>query len=107
MDRLFRTSSSDISKKDYSSSTISGQEDWVIGIDVAEYVAEYRLRLKFTDGKEVEVDFEPFLQSSLNPLIRRYLDKQLFKQFTVMHGDLFWHDYDLCFPIADLYEGCV
>ena len=29
----------------------------------------------------------------------------LFYQFIVADGDLLWHDYDLCFPIIDLYEG--
>ncbi len=27
------------------------------------------------------------------------------KNFRVEHGDLVWGDYDLCFPIADLYHG--
>ena len=51
------------------------------------------------------VDFRPFLSSSRNPLIRAYLDPALFAQFTIKAGDIFWGDYDLCFPIADLYEG--
>jgi len=43
--------------------------------------------------------------SSLNPLIRAYLDLDKFKNFSIEYGNLFWNDYDLCFPIADLYEG--
>ncbi len=105
MDRLFRSTSSNITGADYPSATVTEQEDWVIAIEQAEYVEEYVLRLKFSDGKEAEVDFGPFLRQSLNPLIRKYLDKDMFKQFTVENGDLFWNDYDLCFPIADLYEG--
>ena len=32
---------------------------------------------------------------------------RVFPQSVVLFsgGDLFWDDYDLCFPIADLYEG--
>ena len=107
MDRLFRSTSSNITGADYASATVTEQKDWIISIEQAEYVEEYILRLKFNDGKEAEVDFGPFLQQSLNPLIRKYLDKDMFKQFTVEHGDLFWNDYDLCFLIADLYEGCL
>lgn len=82
-------------------------EDWVIAIEQVDYQEGYVLHLTFSDGHEQRVDFEPFLRQSTNPHIRRYLDQNLFQQFTLADGDLFWHDYDLCFPIADLYEGQV
>jgi hypothetical protein len=104
MDRLFRTPQANIASKDNPTTSIDYQEDWVIAIEQAEYVKDYILQLKFSDGKETQVDFGPFLRQSLNPLIRKYLDKDTFKQFTVEYGDLYWNDYDLCFPIADLYE---
>ena len=44
---------------------------------------------------------------SRHPLIRAYLDPTAFSRFTVREGDLMWGDYDLCFPVADLYEGLV
>ena len=77
----------------------------VIEIESARYVGDYKLKLCFNDGKERIVDFGTFLHKSLNPMIREYLDPQKFKKFTLEYGDLFWNDYDLCFPIADLYEG--
>ena len=80
-------------------------EDLVIDIESAEYVEDYKLHLQFSDGKGRMVDFGPFLRNSLNPLIRKYLDLGEFKKFTVQYGDLFWNDYGLCFPSADLYEG--
>jgi hypothetical protein len=80
-------------------------ENAVIDIIMAEYVADYKLRLKFSDDKERIVDFGPFLRNALNPMIRKYLKLDNFKNFTVEYGDLIWNDYDLCFPIADLYEG--
>lgn len=49
------------------------------------------------------VDFQPFLSQSLNPLIRKYLAPEEFAKFEIDEGDLEWNDYDLCFPIADLY----
>lgn len=65
----------------------------------------YQIKLSFNDNTIQLVDFFPFLNSSLNPLIRRYLGKQEFKRFKIDNGDLEWNDYDLCFPIADLYEN--
>lgn len=82
-------------------------DDAVIEIISAEYVADYKLRLRFSDGNERLVDFGSFLRDSLNPMIRTYLDLEKFKRFTVEYGDLQWNDYDLCFPIADLYEGWI
>jgi len=77
----------------------------VLNVVDAEYAGGYKLNLRFSDGKEHEVDFEPFLSESLNPMIRAYLQPDLFKRFTIEYGDLNWNDYDLCFPVADLYEG--
>lgn len=80
-------------------------ENMVLEIKMVEYIEGYKLRLLFSNNKERLVDFEPFLQKSLNPMIRKYLNLDHFKDFTVRYGDLFWNEYDLCFPIADLYEG--
>jgi len=77
----------------------------VIEITDAEHVAGYKLRLKFSNCHERLIDFEPFLRQSYHPEIRKYLDLDRFKQFKIEYGDLIWNDYDLCFPIADLYEG--
>jgi len=68
-------------------------------------LSDYKVRLNFSDGAERVVDFEPFLSSSQNPMIRAYLDPQKFEGFRLEHGDLIWDDYELCFPIANLYEG--
>lgn len=80
-------------------------EDAVIEIIRVERLPDYRLNLYFSDGAERVVDFQPFLSSSPNPMIRAYLDPQKFGGFRLEHGDLIWDDYGLCFPIADLYEG--
>lgn len=78
-----------------------------IGIDVvrAEAVGGYRLRLVFSDGAERIADFGPFLHGSGHPAIRSFLEPDRFASFRVEDGDLLWGDYDLCFPVADLYEG--
>ena len=35
------------------------------------------------------------------PLIQ---DINEFKKFKIKYGDLVWDDYEMCFPIIDLYE---
>ena len=71
----------------------------------AEYLDGYRLRIAFDDGVVRVVDFEPFLSKSQHPAIRKYLDIKLFLKWTFERGDIHWNDYDLIFPIADLYAG--
>ena len=79
--------------------------DQVITIISIEYIGEYKIKLSFNDNTIQLVDFFPFLNSSLNPLTRKYLTKQEFKKFKIDNGDLEWNDFDICFPIADLYEN--
>jgi len=80
-------------------------EDSIVEIVGAEQVSDYKLKLHFSDGAEQTINFEPFLRSSRNPLIREYLRPEKFAAFRIEHGDLVWDDYGLCFPIADLYEN--
>ena len=77
----------------------------VITIRKAEYVEGYKISLLFNDNTEQCIDFYPFLANSQNPLIRKYMDINNFKDFNINDGDLEWNDYDLCFPVADLYEN--
>ena len=73
----------------------------------AEYLNGYRIKLRFSDNKIEIVDFKTFLENSKNPTTRKYLAIKLFKEFKIEFGDLVWHDYELCFPIIDLYENVV
>lgn len=77
----------------------------VISIIKAEYIGEYKIKLTFSDGMEREIDFGIFLHSAKNPMARKYLDKKLFKKFKIDYGDIVWNDYEMCFPIWNLYEG--
>ena len=76
-----------------------------INIVTAEQVGEYRLKLSFNDGKDQVVDFFPFLSHSRHPDIRGFLDPARFAEFRLEYGDLVWGDYELCFPIMDLYRN--
>ncbi|MBS1538367.1 MAG: DUF2442 domain-containing protein [Bacteroidetes bacterium] len=74
-------------------------------IDSAEYLSNYALRLLFNDGTERLVDFKPFLSKSLHPSIKKYLDEDQFTNFSLTDGNLNWNDYELIFPIWNLYNG--
>lgn len=77
----------------------------IIDIIHAEYVPPYAICLRFSDGFEQTVDFEPFLRNAQHPDIRKYLDPSLFQSFAIVNGRLDWNDYDLCFPMQDLYDN--
>ena len=76
-----------------------------INIIKAEALGDYRLHLTFDDGKEQAVDFKPFLTCAQHPDIRSYLDPARFATFRIEYGELVWGDYDLCFPVIDLYRN--
>jgi len=76
-----------------------------IKIESAAHVGGHKLRLYFSDGKEQIVDFGPFLKHSVHPEIRKFLSPKTFKQYTLEGGELMWGDFDLIFPIMDLYEN--
>ena len=76
-----------------------------INIITAEPAGDYLLHLTFDDGKEQAVDFKPFLARAQHPHIRSYLDPVRFATFRIEYGELVWGDYDLCFPVIDLYRN--
>ena len=76
-----------------------------IFIKEAKYISDYKIYLKFNDDKERLLDFENFISASIHPDIKKYQNKNLFKHFILQHGDLEWNDYELAFPIYDLYQG--
>ncbi|MGA8146909.1 MAG: DUF2442 domain-containing protein [Gallionellaceae bacterium] len=77
----------------------------IINIVTAEQVGDFRIRLRFDDGIEQTVDFKPFLTHALHPDIRAWLAPARFATFRIEYGDLVWGDYDLCFPVIDLYRN--
>jgi len=77
----------------------------VISISKASYVEEYKIHFLFSDGIERLIDFSDFLKNARNPMARKYLDKKLFKNYSIEYGDIIWNDYEMCFPIWDLHEG--
>ncbi len=82
-----------------------GKQFEKIEIKNANYIGDYAIRLKFNDGTERLVDFKSFLNKSQHPSIKKYLKENLFSQFQIIDGNLNWNDYDLIFPVWDLYNG--
>jgi len=76
-----------------------------IKINYANYIGDYAIRIQFNDGTEKLVDFKPFLSKSLHPSIKKYLKEKLFAKYQIIDGNLNWNDYELIFPIWDLYNG--
>jgi hypothetical protein len=71
----------------------------------AKYVSGYKLLLTFNDGEVRVVDFGPFLEKARNPDTTDFRDLKKFKHFRIEGGDLIWGDYQMIFPIMDLYRG--
>lgn len=76
-----------------------------LNITQARQVDDYSIVLDFDDGKQQLINFKPFLIKSRHPDIRRWLDSDKFSAFRIEYGELVWGDYELCFPIYDLYRN--
>jgi DUF971 family protein len=107
MDRLLHSSSAGSIAAHHDEDQVTPLETEVLEITNVQLVSRYALKLDFSDATQRVIDFEPFLKASRNPAIRAYLDYERFSHFRLEYGDLVWDDYDLCFPIADLYSGKV
>ena len=70
-----------------------------ISFNKAEYVVGYKIKFSFSDGVDRLIDFSSFLKNAKNPMTKKYLDKQLFKKYSIKYGDIIWNDYEMCFPI--------
>ena len=79
----------------------------LISIKNAKYIGDFAIRLEFSNNKEKLVDFKPFLNSAGHPSIKKYLNEQLFENFQIKNGNLNWNDYDLIFPIDELYNNSI
>lgn len=77
----------------------------VISINKAEYLGDYKIKLTFSDALEKVIDFYAFLTNARNPMTKKYLDKELFQKYTIEYGNIYWNDYEMCFPIWDLHEA--
>ena len=80
-------------------------DETFLSIRSASHAGGYKINLAFQNGVERSVDFSEFLNNSKNPHIRKYLNLKKFKAFSIENGNIQWNDYDLCFPVHELYAG--
>ena len=78
-----------------------------LSVTEAHYIGDFAIRLTFSNGHSKLVDFKPFLQQAKHPAIQKYLDEQQFKTFQIKDGNLDWNDFDMCFPLEDLYRNAI
>ncbi|CAG5071408.1 hypothetical protein DYBT9623_03437 [Dyadobacter sp. CECT 9623] len=78
----------------------------IIELTDATYLSEYRILVKFSDENERIVDFEEFLTKHSHPQFNKYRQPAQFKKFKIERGNLVWgKDWDLIFPVEQLYSG--
>lgn len=87
--------------------TLAQASPTVLAVAAAQLVGPYTLALTFATGEQRTVDFGPFLHQARHPAIRAYLDETRFRQFKLVQGNVNWNDYDLIFPVADLFSGSI
>jgi hypothetical protein len=77
-----------------------------VNIIEAKYINAYLLELVFDDEKRTRVDFGNFLEKHNHPQYNKYKKVENFKKFKIESGNVVWgKNWDLIFPIADLYNG--
>ena len=74
-------------------------------IQKAEYIKDYQLKVYFADGKIRTIDLLDFLSTSNHPLINKFLDVSLFKQFRIEMGTLCWGDNEFDLNPMNIYIG--
>lgn len=77
----------------------------IVSIDKAEYTGNFTINFLFSDGVHQSINFYPFLKDAKNPMTRKYLDENLFRNYSIEYGDIVWNNYELCFPVWDIYKG--
>ena len=74
----------------------------------ADYIDGHRLNITFSDDTSQTIDFGPFLVNHPHPQHDKYRIVSNFKRFKIERGNLVWgRDWDLIFPVEQLYEGNV
>ena len=71
----------------------------------AEYVGDYKIKFTFADGQQRLADFYPFLSGSHHPLIRKFLDVNLFRQFHIEEWAVRWGDNECDLDPYEIYYG--
>lgn len=80
----------------------------VISVKEALWAGDYKVDIIFNDNKKKTIDFAVFLNSHSHPQYNKYKQPTQFKKFRIENGNLVWgKDWDMIFPVYDLYLGKV
>jgi len=72
----------------------------------ATYISDYKVLINFSDGTRQTIDFQEFLENNRHPQFSGYLDLKKFRKFRIERGNIVWgRDWDLIFPVEELYAG--
>jgi len=72
----------------------------------ASYIKGYQVLLSFSDQSWRVIDFEDFLVKNSHPQYDKYRNTVQFRKFKIENGNLVWgKDWDLIFPVEQLYSG--
>ncbi len=77
----------------------------IIYIIKAKYISSLKVLITFSDASEKTVDFSNFLKKSNLPDLKKFRTEKNFKKFKIKSGNLIWGDYEMIFPLRDLYNG--
>lgn len=80
----------------------------ILSITEAKYLNNFKVEIVFNHKSKKIVDFEEFLKSHSHPQFNKYKKEENFKKFKIENGNLVWgKDWDMIFPVYDLYTGKV
>ena len=70
------------------------------------YAGDLKVELVFSDKKRNVIDFENFFKTHSHPQYNKYRNPEQFKRFKIENGNVVWgKDWDMIFPVYDLYKG--
>lgn len=79
-----------------------------ISIIKAEYAGNLSVKIWFDDDTSQIINIGEFIKKHPHPQYNKYLDEKRFKQFKIENGNVVWgNNWDLIFPIDQLYNGVV
>ncbi len=74
----------------------------------AKYVAPLSVEIIFSDGATRIVNVGEYIKKNPHVQYNSYLDEKKFKKFKVEMGNVVWgKNWDLVFPVQDLYSGAI
>lgn len=79
-----------------------------ISVIDANYKGNLQVEVVFNDAHKSVIDFSAFFETHSHPQYNKYRKPEQFKKFKIENGNLVWgKDWDMIFPVWDLYKGAV